>query len=63
MSSNESDKTKRAEVNSDPAKPVSFFRLLKDDEDIDEAIAIIKKLLEEAKLQKQHGWIDFKLYL
>ena len=44
-------------------KPVSFFRLLKDDEDIDEAIAIIKKLLEEAKLQKQHGWIDFKLYL
>ena len=43
-------------------KPISFFRLLKDDEDIDEAISYIKKLLEEMKLRKQHGWIDLKLY-
>jgi hypothetical protein len=46
----------------DTDKPISFFRLLKDDEDIDEAISLIKKLLEEMKLNQQHGWIDLKLY-
>ena len=44
-------------------KLTSFLVILNDEEDFDEAMSYIKKILEEAKLRNRKQTLDFKLYL